>query len=222
MAKINDFDRDDSFDDVEDLLGMIMPGDKGRPIETFIGFLDARLANQNWTTGDLARRIDQTTGWVIRLLDGQIPAEQLTDEQVVRIANAIEYEPNVLRIMLHRDIVPTVPPNRSDEPEASTPVDEALEDFHIEIDRLIEAIKGHLQARVDERYDDFIRNDGHISQQNDIAIKRVEIFIAKHRKDIHIIELLVDELKATLVEDDSRYAVHHRDIRRIIHTIQSR
>ena len=220
MATLDHFEHPDSFEDVDDLLQMVIP-DQRHDLDTLIGFLDARLANQNWTPAELAHHINQTPAWVISLLRGEIPAEQLTDDHVVRVAQAIDYEPNVLRIMLNREIVPTVPPTLPavDMPQAE--VDESLEGYRVEIERLMNAITDYLIERVEERYDNPVSPENHKSKQHDFVISQIETIFAQHRSDIHSVEILIDELKATVDSDDPLHeGLHRLDIRRIIHHIR--
>jgi transcriptional regulator with XRE-family HTH domain len=215
MAQINGFDPVDSFDDVDELLALIIPDqpdDPDQALATFAGFLEARLANKGWTPDDLAQALEVRLEWVIALLNGQIPASRISDSLLTRIAHALNYEPNFLRIMLNRDFTPNA--------AAARPVDVTIpffDSYQTEVEHLLAEITEYLLDRVEERYAETARS----RQQHELVIKQIELIIARHRDDIRLVESLIDELRAMPGDETEKDSGPHAlDIRRIIHHIR--
>jgi plasmid maintenance system antidote protein VapI len=209
MAKIDKFDNFDMFEDVDDLLAMVIPEDttdEVRSYALFLSFLDARMANLGWTVDDLARKMGAKVEWVVALLDGKIPLSRLTDEMLVRIAQAIDYEPNLLRVMLNREFTPTVD---------SQPAEH--ESYSDEIEYLLDRIAEHLLERADRRYADRHQADRRKTRHHDFVIKQIEMIVERHRTDIKMVKILIDDPKGmTRAEDDLG-----RDIQRLIQHIKA-
>lgn len=209
MAKIDKFDNFDMFEDVDDLLAMVIPedtADEARAYALFLRFLDARMANLGWTVDNLARELDAKVEWVIALLDGRIPPSRLTDEMLARIAQAIDYEPNLLRVMLNREFTPTVDSQAEEQ-----------ESYSEEIEWLLDKIAEYLHERVDRRYADRHQADRRKTRHHDFVIKQIEMIVERHRTDIKMVEILIDEPKAAArAEDDLG-----RDIQRLIQHIKA-
>jgi transcriptional regulator with XRE-family HTH domain len=209
MAKIDKFDSFDSFEDVDDLLAMVIPddtADTARAYALFINFLDARLANIGWTVNDLARKLDVKVEWVIALLNGTIPPSRLSDDMLARIAQAIDYEPNLLRVMLNRDFTPAV-----DSAAAES------DSYSDEIEWLLDKIAEYLLERVDQRYAERHRADRRKTRHHDYVIKQIEMIVERHRTDIKMVEILIDEPKVVAKAEDDL----GRDIQRLIQHIKA-
>lgn len=209
MAKIDKFDNFDSFEDVDDLLAMVIPDDTADPARAyalFISFLDARLANLGWTAEKLAEKLGVKLEWVVALLNGMIPPSRLTDDLLERLAKAIDYEPNLLRVMLNRDFTPTV--------EAAAPETAA---FSEEIEWLLDKIAEHLLERVDQRYRERHQADRRKTRHHDFVIKQIEMIVERHRTDIKMVEVLIDDPKVLAKAEDDL----GRDIQRLIQHIKA-
>lgn len=239
MEKVSLFDLYDNepFEDVDALLEEIFPTlpapQSRRPaaaVDMLGNFVEARMINQNWSLADLAQRLEASPTFVQALISGSLPDESLTDDLVVRLAHALEYEPNILRILLGRDFVPTQAgdseqPNNSHQPEtevdfeAYEPIYDSLEQ---EIEQRMHEITDFLLETIEERYTIEIREDTRKARQHDFVIKQIEMILAKHRKDVRMVEILLDELKAADSPDRSvpGKELHRLDIRRIIHYIR--
>lgn len=215
MAKVNRFDAADSLEDVDALLALVAPddvSDANQTLELFVDFLDARLANKGWSPADLAQHIHVHPAWVVALLKQQIPPASIPDDLLVRIAHALDYEPNILCILLNRPFTPT----RTDEPIIDQPASEAtLEDYRREMERLLGEIEAVLE-QLEVLYTQQTRIDERRARQRDY-IDQIELIITRHRTDIKIVEILMNKLKATLDGDDD---VRRPDIWRIIHHIR--
>lgn len=79
-------------------------GNQGRVLGAFI---DAALTNTSRTRLDLAKQLRMDNELVDALLDGVLPNAEFDDQTLTEIAQAIDYEPNVLRLVLGRMITPT-------------------------------------------------------------------------------------------------------------------
>ena len=206
MAKIDNFDM---FEDVDNLLAMVIPddaADEARAYALFLNFLDARMANLGWTADDLARELDVKVEWVIALLNGKIPPPRLNDEMLARIAQAIDYEPNLLRVMLNREFTPAVDSQTAEQ-----------ESYSEEIEWLLDKIAEYLLERVDRRYAERHQADRRKTRHHDFVIKQIEMIVERHRTDIKMVEILIDDPKVvTKTEDDLG-----RDIQRLIQHIKA-
>jgi hypothetical protein len=72
---------------------------RARALGLFVGVVSARMG---LTPAALAEKTDMDVANVEKLLKGETPAEALHDELLVKLAVAIHYQPEVLRIMLGR------------------------------------------------------------------------------------------------------------------------
>ncbi len=213
MEKVNGFDAADSFEDVDALLALVAPdeGSDDQMEELFVSFLDARLANKEWSAADLARHLNVRPAWVVALLNQQIPHTALSDDLLTRIAQALDYEPNLLRLLLNRPYTPTL----ADTPPVPPAADATLEGYRMEMERLL----GEIEFVLDELanlYTSQTRAEERRARQMDY-IAQIELIITRHRTDIKIVEILMNKLKATLDGDDD---VRRPDIWRIIHHIR--
>lgn len=210
MAKIDKFDNFDSFEDVDDLLAMVIPEDAADETQVytlFLHFLDARLANIGWTAHDLAHALDMHEEWVVALLDGRIPPARLSDDLLARIAQAIGYEPNLLRVMLNRDFTPALD---SAAAEAEPDMDE--------IEWLLDRIAEYLLERVERRYADRHQADRRKTRHHDFVMKQIEMIVARHRTEIKMVEIMIDDTKVPAKDEDD---LGPMDIRRLIQHIRA-
>lgn len=218
MAQVDAFNH--SFDDVDDLLALIRP-EPDHKLDALIGFLDARMANLGWSLDDLAARMSVDPSWLAALLAGRIPAGQIDDEMLERIACAIDYEANLLRILLGRKVEPTIEDDSAAGDDDTDDIEARLEEYWREIETVLDDITDYLLNRVEEHYTSAVNEEGRTHRQQDFVIKQIEMIIAKHREDIQTVEILVEELKHTVEGDGLLDAgVHRLDIRRIIHHIR--
>jgi hypothetical protein len=65
-------------------------------------FIDAVLANNSRTREDLARRLDMEIELVDAICEGDLPEAIISDQTLLELASALQYEPNVLRALLGR------------------------------------------------------------------------------------------------------------------------
>ena len=70
-------------------------------------FLAAGLKRQEMISEDFARVLGIKPAVAESILNGDLPEWMLSDEFLVRAARVTGYEPNILRIMLDRKIIPT-------------------------------------------------------------------------------------------------------------------
>jgi plasmid maintenance system antidote protein VapI len=212
MAKIDKFDNFDMFEDVDNLLAMVIPddaADEARAYALFLSFLDARMANLDWAADHLASKLDVKVEWVIALLNGKIPPSRLNDEMLARIAQAIDYEPNLLRVMLNREFTPALDSADSQAAEQ--------ESYSGEIEWLLDKVAEYLLERVDRRYAERHQADRRKTRHHDFVIKQIEMIVERHRTDIKMVEILIDDPKVvTKTEDDLG-----RDIQRLIQHIKA-
>lgn len=75
------------------------------PLNRFAPFVDTCLANLGRSRADFARQLGIEHELADAILDGLLPESEINDQMIVEIAKAINYEPNVLRIMLGRATV---------------------------------------------------------------------------------------------------------------------
>ncbi len=74
----------------------------------FGAFVDACLVNLGRSRADLAKALDIERELADAVLDGLLPESEIDDEFLIEIARVIQYEPNLLRIMLGREVNPTL------------------------------------------------------------------------------------------------------------------
>ncbi len=65
-------------------------------------FVDECLKNRNISRDQFAKKLDMERELADAILDGLLPASELDNETLTEIATLINYEPNVLRIILGR------------------------------------------------------------------------------------------------------------------------
>ncbi|NJL54237.1 hypothetical protein HC928_02975 [bacterium] len=75
-------------------------------------FIAAHLMRKRLSSRDLARSLNLPTLVIDLLLRGDLPEWMLSDAFVIRLAKAIEYEPNVLRVMMGRETAAADPSER--------------------------------------------------------------------------------------------------------------
>lgn len=78
----------------------------GRQIQVLGTFLTAALTQTKQSPEDLAKALNMELVLVSGILEGLLPDSELDDVMLVELAHAVNIEPNVLRIILGRDIVP--------------------------------------------------------------------------------------------------------------------
>ena len=76
-------------------------------------FVDAALNSNGLTRADLAERMQMDVELVDAILDGLLPEDEVDDFILIDIAREISYEPNLLRVILGRAIVPAQNPQRT-------------------------------------------------------------------------------------------------------------
>ena len=75
-------------------------------------FLQATLSNLGYSRDDFAHKLDVEPEFADALLEGMLPASEMDDFMLQEIAAAIDYEPNLLKIMLGRETTsPQAPTN---------------------------------------------------------------------------------------------------------------
>jgi hypothetical protein len=129
---------------------------------------------------------------------------------LVRIAQAIHYEPNLLRVMLNRDFTPSV--DAADSHAVDT--DETSE----EIEWLLDKIAEYLLDRVDRRFTERYQADRRKTRHHDYVIKQIEMIVERHRTDIKMVEILIDDPKAVARPEED---LGRMDILRLIQHIKA-
>ncbi len=91
-------------------------------------FLESALAKSKRSRRHFARALQIDAGLATAILDGKLPDSEIDDALLVDIARVLKHEPNTLRLILGRSIVPTieaeivppptVSPNGSDEAQS--------------------------------------------------------------------------------------------------------
>ena len=81
-------------------------------------FIEANLVNLRMSPQQFAKELDIEPILADALITGFLPASEIDDDFLVDIAAVIGHEPNTLRILLRRVIVPTYDP--SDEADANS------------------------------------------------------------------------------------------------------
>lgn len=76
--------------------------------QRFGAFLEACLKNLGRSRADFARQLVIERELADAILDGLLPESEIDDEFLIEIAKAINYEPNLLRVMLERSTSPTL------------------------------------------------------------------------------------------------------------------
>jgi len=87
---------------------------KRNPARMLGAFLEASLNNLKMSREQFAHELDIEPILADGLLNGFLPASEIDDDFLVDIATVIGHEPNTLRIILGRVIVPTL--DRNDDP----------------------------------------------------------------------------------------------------------
>lgn len=217
----------DPDNDIDVLLEQFFPGPvelqpSNAAVETLGGFIEARLVNSGWTVEELAQKLGCEAGFIQALINGTLPEASISDDFLKRVAAAIDYQPNVLRILLGRDFVPTLVDQPAEEEAAPPPpADNRMDALQREIEQRLDEIMDLLLETVDERYKPEVRADVRRAKQHDFVIKQIEMILARHRTDVRLVEILIDELQATEDREAAPDKEFHRlDIRRIIHYIR--
>jgi hypothetical protein len=90
---------------------------KLNPAKVLGTFIEANLVNLKMSPQQFAKELDIEPILADALITGFLPASEIDDDFLVDIAAIIGHEPNTLRIILRRVIVPTFDP--SDESDAN-------------------------------------------------------------------------------------------------------
>ncbi|MEO8611662.1 MAG: hypothetical protein ABI690_27430 [Chloroflexota bacterium] len=90
---------------------------KQSPAKMLGMFIEANLANLKMTPQQFAKELDIESILADAVITGFLPASEIDDDFLVDIATVLGHEPNTLRILLRRVIVPTF--DRSDEADAN-------------------------------------------------------------------------------------------------------
>ena len=91
---------------------------KHSPAKMLGMFIEANLANLKMSPQQFAKELDIEPILADAVITGFLPASEIDDDFLVDIAAVIGHEPNTLRILLRRVIVPTF--DRSDEADANS------------------------------------------------------------------------------------------------------
>jgi hypothetical protein len=79
-----------------------------RPKGILLGaFIDSALNSTGHTRVDLARTLGMDSHLIDAILDGIMTDDEIDDLLLIDIAHAIDYDPNLLRLIMGRAIVPT-------------------------------------------------------------------------------------------------------------------
>ena len=78
-----------------------------KPTRILGAFIEAALHNQGISKERFAAKMDVEQELADGLLEGIIPANEIDDDWLFEIAHAIDTQPNILRTLLGRSIVPT-------------------------------------------------------------------------------------------------------------------
>jgi hypothetical protein len=74
-------------------------------------FLQACLDNLGYSREDFADRLDVEPEFADAILEGLLPASEIDDSLLQEIATAIDYEPNLLKILLGREVASASAPH---------------------------------------------------------------------------------------------------------------
>lgn len=74
-------------------------------------FLQTCLDNLGYSRDDFAQRLDVEPEFADALLDGLLPVSEMNDLLLQEIAGAIDYEPNLLKILLGREVASAPAPH---------------------------------------------------------------------------------------------------------------
>ena len=111
----------DSFDKLRKRVMAELKKQQTRPDENlaaaermkrFGAFVEACLSNSVRSRADFAKQLDLEPELADAILDGLLPESEIDDVLLADIAQVIQYEPNVLRVMLGRSPHPA----RDDQP----------------------------------------------------------------------------------------------------------
>lgn len=91
---------------------------KHNPAKMLGMFIEANLVNLKMSTQQFAKELDIEPILADALITGFLPASEIDDDFLVDIAAVIGHEPNTLRILLRRVIVPTF--DRSDDSDTNS------------------------------------------------------------------------------------------------------
>ncbi|MBZ0286730.1 MAG: hypothetical protein K8I30_03880 [Anaerolineae bacterium] len=215
MEKVSQLDCFDG-DDMNAVDRLLLHAAHTPPVRQLGGFLDACLSNLGWTPDELARRAAVETVLIEGLLNGSLPDTVVNDALLVKIAQTVGYQPNVLRILLGREFVPTAEPEEP-QPAAEVEDDEEfdLSSYLEEYDRLHDQMVEQLLDMLDERHTARRRNRK--SQQHEFIVQHIETLIARYRADVRFVEVLAEQIRAPHRDGEHPQRL---DIYRIIHYIR--
>ena len=86
-------------------------GNRITPAKTLGIFLESALANRKRSRRHFARALQIDAGLASAILDGKLPESEIDDALLVDMARVLKHEPNTLRLILGRSIVPTQEPS---------------------------------------------------------------------------------------------------------------
>lgn len=197
MEPINPFDTCETCDEIDELLDLVFPqanasAETGRMF--LAEFVDARLANLNWSAERLAAALGREQAFVERLLLGTLPPAQLTDGLLVQLASALDYDTNLLRILLGREITPA--PD-SAAPEADDAPRQTALDMMQEIEKLLDRLHDLTALLMRESGTDPALDPQQLHQYG-CVLQQMDTIISRHKAESRL----------------------RLDIRRIIHFIR--
>lgn len=197
MEPINPFDTCETCDEIDELLDLVFPQadasvEAGRMF--LAEFVDARLANLNWSAERLAAALGREQAFVERLLLGTLPPAQLTDGLLVQLASALDYDTNLLRILLGRQITPA--PDSAAPETDDAPRQTAL-DMMQEIEKLLDRLHDLTALLMRESGTDPALDPQQLHQYG-CVLQQMDTIISRHKAESRL----------------------RLDIRRIIHFIR--
>lgn len=219
----NDILASDAVPSVDAVLQQLFPmGEVVPPVEAnlpahdhlmrFGLFIEARMLNKRWTIDDIAAEVDIHPDDMTALLDGLLPDSLIDDALIERLASVIDYQPNLLRLVLGR---PVIREQEASQPDMS---DSLTEIFHRVTD-LVDQLVQEVDEMVTRRFEEDVPPDLNKLAEHEYVLTQMQVFIARHRSDVSQYEQLLTELKAA----EQRMASNRElslNIRRLIHRIE--
>lgn len=229
---LHNYENDD-FSDVDELLDLIRPqvnreggvfdSPDSDSLVTLLGdFLEGQLANLGWSIAELATQTQIDSYFLEDILTGSADHHDITDSVLNQLAQAIGYDPNILRIVMRRDIEP-MSPNTQLTPESEQDNHDYATLQH-EIEKHLDVITDLFLQTIDNRYSPTTTQHPDKKVDYDLAIKEIQLIIAQHRADVKHVESLLKQLKSApsaIKQGGDEVDLSRRDISRIIEVIKT-
>lgn len=227
----------DALEDVDELLDLVLPSmnrmgdisdssDSTSLVRLLGDFLDGQLANLGWSIAKLSERTQIDTKFLEDILNGTATNQDISDELLNILATTLDYDANILRIVMRRDIVPTKPEEKP--PHKATlqhePFGDDYSELQNEIEKHLDVITQLFLQTIDDRYSSNLKHGAKNQIDYDLAIKEIQIIIAQHRADVKHVESLLEQLKSApsaLKQGNDDADLSRRDIWRIIEVIKT-